>query len=211
MYTILVKIESIERRRRNAGLMHLLLGFFLVFKSLSLYTGMETTVWRILPYLVVAAISFYYGFFRRRIDPSGRHHLGIRLLQAASFLIFGISLVASATALEYITMSLWAGLTLILLFTERKVFQDTYIAIDADGVRIPGSYKTHLISWDKLESVAVRHDFVTFFNRNNRFIQYQVMQTLTELEVAKMNAFCRERIEEQAPEAEDVQQESNTE
>lgn len=199
MFSILVKIESFEKRRRNAGLLHVLLGFFLVIKAFDVYSEIEVTIWNVLPYLIVAGISLYYGFFRKKADPQGKHNLSIRLLQAATFFIFGITLLRTGGPVEYFAMFIWAALNIVLLLTERKIFHDTYIVLDEDGVRIPSFYRDHIIAWSALESVVVRHDFVTFFNRNNRFIQFQVMQTLSELEVAKANAFCREKIEPYEP------------
>jgi hypothetical protein len=42
---------------------------------------------------------------------------------------------------------------------------------------------------------VVREDFITVFNNNKKYLQYQVMQDLSTLEVAKMNAYCKEKVE----------------
>ena len=96
---------------------------------------------------------------------------------------------------DYYGLFIWTALTLILMLTERRIFEDTVVYLDENGVRIPGYFKDHMVAWEKLENVVVRHDFVTFFHRNNKYLQFQVMQTLSELEVAKMNAFCKEKLE----------------
>jgi len=44
----------------------------------------------------------------------------------------------------------------------------------------------------------VREDFITIFHIREKYLQYQVMQDLSTLEVAKMNAFCRDKIEQSA-------------
>jgi hypothetical protein len=43
--------------------------------------------------------------------------------------------------------------------------------------------------------VIIREDFLTLFHVKKKYLQYQVMQDLSTLEVAKINAFCREQIE----------------
>ena len=69
---------------------------------------------------------------------------------------------------------------------------------DESGIRIPGNYKDYLVKWDELTEVVVREDFLTFFHIKKKYLQYQVMQDLSTLEVAKLNAFCREQIERNA-------------
>ena len=75
------------------------------------------------------------------------------------------------------------------------VFQETLLSFTKEGIRVPGTYKEHLVEWNLLETVTVRHDFITLFHRGKKYLQYQVMQDLSELEVVKMNAFCKEHIE----------------
>lgn len=196
MYTILVKIEGFERRKRNAGLLHVVLGFFLVLKSFDYYYYSEYThFWAVLPFLVVAALSLYYGFFRKRIDPSGRQNLALRSVQAAAFVAFALAMMRVGKSFDYYSLFIWALLTVVLMFTERKIFNDTVVTIEESGVLVPGFYGEHLVKWPNLETVVVRHDFLTLIHRNNKYMQFQVMQTLSELEVAKMNAFCTEKIE----------------
>ena len=120
----------------------------------------------------------------------------LRLVQATTFLVFAFVMLRVGRSIDYYGLFIWTALTLILLLTERRIFNDTVIYIEEDGVRIPGYFKDHLVRWDKMENVVVRHDFVTFFHRDNKYLQFQVMQTLSELEVAKMNAFCKEKLEQ---------------
>lgn len=197
MYTIQIKIDGFESRRRNAGLLHIVLGFFLILKAFDWYTyTVYTSILPVLPILLVAALSLYYGFFRKRTDPSGKQNVWLRLIQATTFLVFAFVMLRVGKAWDYYGLFIWAALTLILLISERKVFNDTVICMDENGVHIPGYYKDYVVKWEKLESVVVRHDFVTFFYHNKKYLQFQVMQTLSELEVAKMNAFCKEKIEQ---------------
>ena len=59
---------------------------------------------------------------------------------------------------------------------------------------IPGNYKDYLVRWEDLSEVVVREDFLTLFHIKKKYLQYQVMQDLSTLEVAKLNAFCRENV-----------------
>jgi uncharacterized membrane protein len=197
MYTITVKIEGVEKRRRSMAFVHIIVGFFLFIKCFDLYKYIdEPSIAPVLPFILVATVSLYYGFFRKRFDITAKHNPALRFLQTVTFLIFGFFMYRIGTSIDYIGLFLWAFLTLILFFTEKKAFQETNIVLTEEGIKVPGSYRDHLVEWTILESVTVRHDFITFFHKGKKYLQYQVMQDLSELEVVKMNAFCKERIEQ---------------
>jgi hypothetical protein len=196
MYTVAVKIEGLEKRRRSTGLIHVIMGFFLFIKSLDLYKYLdEKSVTPILPFVIVAIVSLVYGFFRRRLDPFAKHNPGLRLLQVVAFASFAVVMFRIDRTIDVIGLSIWACLSSVLFFSEKRVFQETVLTFTKEGIRIPGSYKEHLVEWGILESVTIRHDFITLFHQGKKYLQYQVMQDLSELEVVKMNAFCKEQIE----------------
>ena len=196
MYTVAVKIDGLEKRRRSTGLIHVIMGFFLLIKSLDLYKYLdEKSVTPILPFVAVAFVSLVYGFFRRRLDLPAKHNPGLRLLQVVAFASFAVLMFRIGRTIDVIGLSIWSLLALVLFFTEKRVFQESLITFTEEGIRIPGSYKEHLVDWKVLESVTIRHDFITLFHQGKKYLQYQVMQDLSELEVVKMNAFCKEQIE----------------
>lgn len=196
MYTVAVKIEGLEKRRRNTGLIHVIIGFFLLIKSYDLYKYLgERAVTPIILFVIVGLVSLAYGLFRKRLDPAARHNAGLRLLQTVAFLSFGILMAQLDKTVDYASLFVWSLLTLILFFSEKRVFQETVLRFNEEGIRIPGSYREHLVKWEVLESVTIRHDFITLFHQGKKYLQYQVMQDLSELEVVKMNAFCKEHIE----------------
>jgi hypothetical protein len=196
MYSITVKIEGIESKRRSAGLLHMVIGFFMITSGANYYrfTNYQQFL-PIIPILLIASFSLFYGFFRRRIDLTGRYNYTLRLVQAIAFIYLGILLTGVGRSIDFIGAFIFAFLCFLLLISERRIFQETTIFIDESGVTIPGLYKNYLITWPELSDVVVREDFVTFFHVKQKYLQYQVMQDLSTLEVAKMNAFCKEQIE----------------
>ncbi|HET7896802.1 MAG TPA: hypothetical protein VFL47_04015, partial [Flavisolibacter sp.] len=101
-------------------------------------------------------------------------------------------------SIDYLSLFVWGLLTLILFFSERRVFKQTVLGFSEKGVLIPGTYRDYLVDWASLESVTVRYDFITLFHHGKKYLQYQVLQDLSELELVKMNAFCKEQIEKQS-------------
>jgi hypothetical protein len=196
MYSITVKIEGIESRRRSAGILHIVIGFFLIFNASNYYRFTSyKNVWSIAFILLVASISLFYGFFRRKMDLSAHYNYWLRLIQVVSFTILGILMIGTGRPTDYIGVFVFALLCIVLMFSERRIFQETTIYLSENGIKIPGYYRDHLVKWDELSEVVVREDFITIFNTRQKYLQYQVMQDLSTLEVAKMNAFCREKVE----------------
>lgn len=196
MYTIAVKIEGMDKRRRSTSLVHAIIGFFLLIKSFDLYNYLEgRSIVPLLPFLLIGMVSLFYAFFRNRVDITARHNAGLRLLQTVTFFSFGFLMMRIGRSMDYIGLFIWGALTLILFFSEKRVFKETMLQLTEKGIVIPGTYREYLVDWQTLENVVVRNDFVTLFHRGKKYLQYQVLQDLSELELVKMNAFCREMIE----------------
>lgn len=196
MYSVTVKIEGIESKRRSAGLLHIVAGFFLIAKGADYYRFLNyETILPALPVFAVAVVSLVYGFFRRKIDLFAKYNPAVRLMQTLTFLILGFVMVKIGRSIDYIGIFIFAFLCFLLLISERKIFEQTTIYFDESGVTIPGTYKNYLVKWEDLSEVVVREDFLTLFHIKKKYLQYQVIQDLSTLETAKMNAFCREQIE----------------
>lgn len=196
MYSVVVKIDGIESRRRGAGLLHMVIGFYMLVKAVDYYRYVRyENLWPAIPVLLVASFSLFYGFFRTKLDRSAQYNYWLRLIQVVVFTFLGFLFIGVGRSIDYFGVFVFALLSIILLFSERRIFQETAIYFENEGVRIPGYYRDHLIDWNNLSSVVVREDFITLFHVQEKYLQYQVKQDLSTLEVAKLNAFCKEQIE----------------
>ena len=196
MYSVTVRIEGVERRRRSAGLFHILVGFFMIAEGADYFKLLNyQEVFRVLPVMLIGAFSLFYGFFRRRIDLAARYNYWLRLLQVIAFAYLGLMMTEIARPIDYISVFSFAFLCILLMFSERRIFMETTLFLEIEGIRIPGYYRDHLVYWKDLENVTIREDFITLFHVKQKYLQYQVMQDLSLLELAKLNAFCKEQIE----------------
>jgi hypothetical protein len=195
MYSIVIKVEGMEKRKRSAALMHVVLGFFLIAKAADYVHQTNNDFTTVLPFLAIALLSVFYGLFRKRIDPDGNYNHWIRVTELMAFVVIGSLLISTSdNSFDYISSFVMAAIALMLLFSEKRIYKDHELQITEEGVVIPGDYKLHTVPWNVLSDVVVRHDFVTVFHNDEKYLQYQVLQSLSELEVAKMNGFCREKI-----------------
>lgn len=199
MYSITVKIEGVESRRRSAGILHVVIGFFMIFNVSNYFRF--TNYKNPLPLafiLLVASISLFYGFFRRKMDLSAHYNYWLRLVQVVAFTILGFLMLRPGRPADYVGVFAFAFLCIVLMFSERRIFQPTTVYIVEEGIKVPGYYRDHLMRWHEISEVVVREDFLTIFNANQKYLQFQVVQDLSILEVTKMNAFCREKVEGQS-------------
>jgi hypothetical protein len=196
MYSVSLKIDGIESWRRSAGILHIVVGFFLILNTKKyLDLSERDNTFLVLSVLCVAIASLAYGFFRRKIDLLAKYNFALRVLQVITFLVLGFHIVDLGTPIDYIGIFLFVVLCLILMFSERRVFQQTVIILDDNGVKIPGLYTDHLVKWQDLSEVVVREDFLTLFHIKKKYLQYQVVQDLSIIEVNKLDLFCKEQIE----------------
>ena len=195
MYSVAVKIEGIESRRRSAGILHVVVVFFLIFNAANYYrVNSFKNVFPVALILLIASVSLFYGFFRRRMDLSAHYNYWLRLAQLISFTVLGFLTLGTGRANDYVGGFVFAALCIVLTFSEKRIFNDTAVYFTDEGIKIPGYYRDHLVSWKDVSDVIVREDFLTIFNVNKKYLQFQVLQDLSTLEVAKMNAFCREKL-----------------
>ncbi|HEX2608958.1 MAG TPA: hypothetical protein VHK91_16360 [Flavisolibacter sp.] len=200
MFSIAIKIDGIENRRRSAGLLHVVMGFFLIAKGADYYhLSAFNSLAPALPAFLVALVSLPYGLFRKRLDLTARYNYWLRLVQVVTFTYLGFITMPYGRTIDFISLFVFAALAILLLFSERRIFLETDLLIVGEGIKIPGYYRDHLVPWKDLNQVVVREDFITLFHVKQKYLQYQVLQDLSTLEVAKMNAFCKEQIEKVAP------------
>ena len=197
MYSIAVKIDDFEKRKRSSSLLHLAIGLFLLIKTADYYKYVQyENFLPVAPLLIIASLSLFYGLFRKKLDVSGQANFWLRCFQAAVYIVLGFLLLGKGSTFEVVVAFLFGLFCVILIFNERKIFHETVILVTEEGMKVPGYYKEHLVNWNEVERVVIREDFVTIFHIRQKYLQFQVMQDLSTLELAKMNAFCKEMVEE---------------
>lgn len=195
MHKIPVKIEGIERRKRSTGLLHVVAGFFLIvnagtYNQLHQYEQLAV----VLPVYAIALLSLVYGFGRKRIDPLARYNHWLRMLQFLVFAVLGVLMINTGKSLTAATLFLWAGITLLLLFTERKVFHDTALLLLEDGIHVPGYFRNHVLPWAIVEELVLRQDYVTILRKDKKYVQLELLTPVTAEETEQINRYSKAQI-----------------
>ncbi len=142
----------------------------------------------------IAFVSFLYGLFRKKIDPEGRYNSHLRAFQSAGFAVKALVLINMAGTITILSLFLWSGVALLLLFTEKKILKPTVLGLGKDGISVPGYFGQHLISWDLVLDLVVRTDFVTITRENRSYVQLELLADMDEKDIAGINRFAREQI-----------------
>lgn len=201
MHRIPIKIEGIKRRKKSTGLFHIIAGLFLL-TSISTYFKLLNyqNFVAVLPMYLVAIISLVYGAFRKKFDPkAGYNHL-VRLLQFLVFAVLGILMLKTKIDFRNILLLSWAVICVLLLFTERKVFHDSFLTLEEKSVSIPGYFSNRILPWEAIENLIIRQDYVTIYLPQNKYLQHEVAVELSEKEVEDLNNFCQQQLKEKQTE-----------
>jgi hypothetical protein len=197
MYKIPVKIEGIERRKRSTGLLHIVAGFFLIANGGTYLRHINfESIHLVLPFYLVAIASLFYGFMRKKIDPLAKYNHLLRLTQVISFTSLGLIFINFSVTAQILGLFLWAIITLFLMFTERKVFHDTYLQVKEDGIHIPGYLKTHVVPWGVIEGFVVRTDFVTINRRDQKYVQLELVDDISAKDITQINQYSSFQIQQ---------------
>ncbi len=196
MHSLAVKLDGIERRKRSTGLLHIAAGCFLLAKGVDyLFYFNYQRIGMAVPVFAAVIISLAYGFFKRKLDPAARHNHWVRLLQVGLFTILGINFINLGRQLDVAVLFIWAVICLFLMFTERKVFHDSQMVFNKDGIYIPGYFKSHRLFWNNIKEVVARPDYITIFQANDKYVQLELLREVPATELEHINSFCRQQIE----------------
>src|SRR5215217_5876916 len=95
MHKLAVKLDSIERRKRSTGVLHIAAGFFLLLKTGDYVALLQYQhFWLALPFFIVALVSLLYGFLKKLYDPQARLNRWVRLVQVCAFALLAIDFIA---------------------------------------------------------------------------------------------------------------------
>jgi hypothetical protein len=194
MYTIPVKIEGIERRKKGTGLLHIAAGFLLLANAAMFLQLVKGNSFLLIAVYVAAAVSLVYGSFRKKLDAAAKFNHWVRLLQILVFLSLALHLMYVAGTMQVVMLLFWAVACIPLLFTERKVFHDAGVIINPSGISIPGYFSNKTFPWSVVDDLVLRKDYITLHFPGNKFLQYEIAGDLTNSIVDSVNSYCKKHI-----------------
>ena len=195
MHKLAVKLEGIERRKRTTGLLHILAGCFLLLKAFDYWRLQQAgNRWMKALYFSAALLSILYGLLKKLKDPAARYNRWVRLLQVYLFTSLAIAFISFGRTVDVIVLFAWAIACLLLMFTERKVFHDAEMFFGNEGIFIPGYFTNRRLFWNTITEVVIRPDFITIFQKDSSFLQYEVLKNMPASSLEEITLYCNEQI-----------------
>ncbi len=198
MHKLAVKLEGIERRKRTTGLLHVAAGSFLLLQTFDFLRLSGAAFIALLPFFAAALACIAYGLLKKRYDPAAKYNAWLRLLEVCLFALLAISFIPLGKALPLLLLFAWSIGCLLLMFTERKIFQDAEMIFNAEGIFIPGYFTNRRLFWSGIADVVLRPDFVTIFKTDESYLQYEVLKKMDAAALDEIILYCRTQLQARA-------------
>lgn len=197
MHKLAIKGEGIDKKRRNAPVLHLAAGFIMIAKTLDYIHKFrfENTVTAI-PFFIVGAISLFYGFKMKKLDTVGKYNPWLRLLQTGFFAILGTLFLSLDGVVDEIIVFVYGAICAYLFFVEKRIFQDQFIQLNKEGIILPGDHSDLHLEWSKVIDVVARPDYITIFKEKNNYLQLELLHSEEAQTLESINAFARQQIKQ---------------
>jgi hypothetical protein len=194
MYSIPVRIEKIEKQRRSNGLIHSIAGIYLIITGITGLTVSSAGKFLLLPVLLTGATAAFYPFIRKKISNPASFNTTVRLAEAICFLLLAVLFLAVKNYWNTFGLFAWGLVSLILYRNEKKLFDETAISLEEEGIRVPGLPADHLLPWDMIIGFTARPDFTTITRQDNKYVQLEVSRNVDSNELEKANNYSRQKI-----------------
>lgn len=197
MLKLAVKLEKLEKRRKNTPILHYAAGFILLAKTLDYihHYRFENVVTAI-PFFIVAAASLLYGYRMKKWDANGRYNVWLRLVQTGFFIILGFLFLNIDGVIDEIIVFTYGAICAYLFVVEKKLFDDSFVELDKEGIKLPGDVNQTLLQWFKIKDVVARPDYITIFKDNNHFLQLELLHEETAEKLENINKYAKQRIQQ---------------
>lgn len=193
-YSIPVYFEPFLRQKKAARLIHFLAGFLMIANAWGNFNQPSPDLFFVVVQIAAALVSILFAFIGNKLSGNkAKLNAILRWIQAFSFLYAAwyFFSVMNLTMMSFMQLLAAAGL-LLLLITERKIFSTPLVRIEEKGVYTPNTPNDRFLSWNDIDNMLIKNDYISINTRQNQFIQYETNIILSELEMDEMNAFCRE-------------------
>ena len=143
---------------------------------------------------MVAVMSIAYGFLFKKLDGKGKYNHVLRSLQWGSFLGLGIQFYSFDASWTTLSLFIWGAVGLLLMVSEKRLFDDPAIHLIDEGIKMPGLVKDQVIGWQLIEAVIARPDYFTISRHDKKYIQLEMGEYISASQLEQINSFSKQQI-----------------
>jgi DNA-binding transcriptional regulator of glucitol operon len=198
-------LPDVERRKRTLGPLHFFAGCVFAFYSVSLLRGTHTVS---VPYWAIVILTgvwiALFAVIGKRMFPQEKEYAAtsrnLRWLESVLFLLLALFVFWHHTAYFHgVVLLCWCLAFAFMGWTERSLFEPTFVNITEKGIGVPGMGSIRWIAWNQISGVALRPDFFTIYLPGNRDMQFEVVQLMLDAEIMEINEFCSSMLKQNTP------------
>ncbi|KAA2243066.1 hypothetical protein F0L74_11145 [Chitinophaga agrisoli] len=194
MYKLKILHPNTVTRLRLQPVMHGLAGILFLFNAIGTYNSPKPNWAVVIYFIVVGLASLVFPFIMRRFQHFSGANSVMRLVQVfvcfTGFLYFLTHMQPLIAVLHLII-----GLGLVYIgWAEYRIFQPVYVGLDNMGVQLPTTFSQRNIGWNQLNNVILRNDLLTIDFKNNKILQLDILDNISDVKMGEINAFCKHRL-----------------
>jgi len=194
-YQIPIRYLPFEKQIKAARLLHLLVAFLFLLNAWIDFNQPNPSAFFVITQIACFILIFIYVLLGKHLISSPKKaHFIFRVVEVLA------GLYASWYFLSFLNLPFQSTLSVItvlglfyLLLMERNLFKEVFLTLDEKGIRLPSFGKTRQIPWAQVDQMRIRNDFISINTKDNRFLQYEISQVLTDTSIDEMNAWCLQR------------------
>ena len=175
-YIIVCKSPDFKNVDRISQLM---LFISLMALSYSLYAGLYPSPALLIAIMTSVASWWIFCVYQKIKGGAPYYRLGLVFASWGWFLLPNALLIA--------------GVYLIAALFERQVKFPYELAVDPAGVLV-NTFPKKLYPWAEINNMLIKDDYITIDFKNNKLIQKQINEPVTETIKNEFNAFCAEHL-----------------
>jgi hypothetical protein len=196
-YAVTVISDAFERRKNNAGLLHLFSGFLLIIKTMDwVRITPPGKQWFSFLFLGMGFLFLLFGLWGKRFITSlTTWSKRFFLVEMICFLCLSLLFIPAGKPVDLIFSIAWTILCGFFYHTEKRRESPAVVKLTEQGVLLPGILQNQLLPWGEVQSVVLRNDYLTINKKNNKYYQFEVAEENGESFIAAFNTYAEGKIE----------------
>lgn len=192
-YFIPVHAAQAVQQQKAAKLIHLLVAFLLIANAWGAFQSTpHPRLFFVVSQIALSILILSLVAGGKKLFPNqGKTHRLFRLIEAGGFAYAAYFFYTEMHGgiLSFLQAVIAAGL-LYLWFHERKIYRPQQVTLTIEGIELPAILNAKKLEWKEIENIRLRNDYLSINTRANKFIQFEVATTYSEVELDAMNAWC---------------------
>lgn len=195
-FTINIINPVIERRKSQILILHALSSLVIILLIPSAIVIMPSyNIYVITVFCTIAIAFFIIPLILHKKNKLQRWNVLMRCSQSFMIGAIGVTLLVCAKWFSGFSGVLWSIAFAFFAKTEQAIFNPQQIFISSMGIRYSTVFKPIIIAWNAIDRVVVRADYFSIFKKNDRYLQFEMVDHLSEDERNAISEQCKKLIE----------------